>query len=310
MNSEYFQILDHLSVGIVIADMDFQIVFLNQRAKEFTKKGDQIIGKNLIEEIPSLDRGYLKKALEDIKDKGNIYFFSSTMHKNLISDELNINLKISKIENNDSKYLIFECSDVTNQIVRINQLKDHSKELQKLNRILKQQEEEITRLAYYDELTGLANRLLFYNIGEKMLQDSIRNNKIMGIMFIDIDKFKSINDTYGHAVGDKVLKRVGEVLEATIRQNDIAARHGGDEFLVLLTDCKEYCNYETIAKRIEESSKKITIDNELEVEISLSIGVSFYPIDGESLDQLISKADKAMYKVKNQGGNKCRQYKM
>ena len=269
---------------------------------------EKAINSSIYNIVPSLNRDYFKEAMKSVIKNDHKFFFSSSMHKGLISEDIELNLRLSRFEHGDLNYLIIECIDVTSQIIRINQLKEYNKKLSSLNKELKEREKEIEKLAYYDTLTGLPNRTLFYNVAEKFLEDSKRNNKKLGLMFIDIDRYKRINDMYGHKIGDKVLAEVANILTKCTRKNDIVSRHGGDEFLILLPDIKDYNNYRTIASRIANANKKINIHDDIQIEISLSIGVSFYPRDGDDIDQLISKADKAMYYVKNIGGNKYQHY--
>lgn len=309
MNKVSHNILNYVNEGIIITNDKLEILFWNKFMENITNiKQEEVINSKVYKVIPNLNKTYFKEAMKSVIEKGYKFFHSSAIHKNLISKDAELNLKLNRYENENSKYLIIECIDVTNQIMRINQLKEYNNRLYSLNKQLKEKEKEIEKLAYYDMLTGLANRTLFYNLSEKLLEDSKRHNKKLGLMFIDIDKFKNINDMYGHKVGDKVLVEVANLLTKSTRKSDVVVRHGGDEFLILLTDMKDYNNYRSIASRIAAANKSLKIDNNIEIKISLSIGVSFYPRDGENIDQLISKADKAMYCVKNSGGDECIHY--
>ncbi len=307
MNKSLLNILDYISEGIVILDEKLEILFWNKRMEELVGiKKDEAHNQNIFKTIPKLDKIYFRKAFETAIKKDYKYFFSSKLHKNMLSDDFEINLKVNKFKDNGSNYLMIEFVDITGQCVRIKQLKENVSELFSLNKKL--QEKEIERLAYYDRLTNVGNRSLFYSLGEKLLASAKRNNTILGLMFIDIDRFKDINDEYGHLVGDKVLVEVAQILTESVREADTVARHGGDEFLVLLPELKDCSNYEVIAERIANASKRVKINENLEIDICFSIGVSFYPQDGTTLDELISKADKAMYNVKKMGGNRCAHY--
>lgn len=309
MNKIVFDILNYVNEGITILDDKLNVLFWNNYMEYITNiKQEQVIKTCILEAIPSLNKNYFRKALYSTLEKDDKFFFSSEMHKNLISDDFELNLRINGFEYSDSKYLILEFIDVTSQYIRINQLKDYANRLYILNNELKEKKIEIERLAYYDKLTNVANRTLFYSLAENLLANAKRNNTILGLMFIDVDRFKSINDTYGHKVGDQVLIDVANLLSGCTRKNDVVARFGGDEFLILLPDLKDYSNYKIIARRITNTKSKIIIENGVEINIALSIGVSFYPQDGSTIDELITKADKAMYNVKNIGGNKCVQY--
>ncbi|WP_077369014.1 sensor domain-containing diguanylate cyclase [Anaerosalibacter sp. Marseille-P3206] len=309
MDKLVFDILNYVNEGIVILNENSEILFWNNYMEYITDtKANEVINSKIFDAIPGLNKVYFKKAFNSAMEKDFKFFFSSEMHKNLISNDFELNFRINKFKSSNSQYLIIEFMDVTSQFIRIEQLKEYANELYLLNKKLKQKEKEIERLAYYDTLTNLANRTLFYNLAEKLLANAKRRNTILGLMFIDIDKFKYINDTYGHRIGDKILIEVAKILKKCTRENDVVARLGGDEFLVLLPDLRDYSNYRTIAKRIANANSKVKVDDDIELNIALSIGVSFYPQDGNTIDDLISKSDKAMYNVKNIGGNKCVHY--
>lgn len=309
MGKKLFDILNFINEGVAIVDDQLNIIFWNQSMERLTGiREKDVINSNIYDVIPNLNKNHFKESIQSVLDKDYKYFYSAAMHKSLISENAQANVRMSRFENEGSRYLLIECIDVKNQIIRINQLKKYNRELSQLNQKLKEKEREIHKLAYYDSLTGLANRTFFYNMAEKFLEDAKRNSKKLGLMFIDVDKFKGINDNYGHKIGDKVLVEVANILIKSTRKNDIVSRHGGDEFLILLPNIKEYDNYRTIATRIANANKEVKIDQDIKLKISLSIGISFFPRDGDNIDQLISKADKAMYQAKNAGGNKCLHY--
>ena len=163
-------------------------------------------------------------------------------------------------------------------------------------------EQDIAFKAYHDALTGLPNRALFLDRLEIALAQARRARTSLAVLFLDLDDMKSINDTFGHATGDRVLSAVGERLVRAVRAGDTVARVGGDEFLVLLSDNDE-AEAEAVARKIlERLSEPLTVDRD-ELYLTPSIGVALFPGDGEDAQTLIRHADGAMYRVKEAGGH-------
>ena len=171
---------------------------------------------------------------------------------------------------------------------------------------LKKEQEELYKLSTQDSLSGLYNRLSLMEKGNWLISQSRREKKRFALVFIDLDDFKNINDTRGHEFGDLVLQEVAEILRRSIRQNDIAARFGGDEFVLILTDIEEDITIVNVLERIQKQ-----FDKPIELEggayhITASMGVAIYPKDGEDLSTLLKNADIAMYHSKEEGKNAYR----
>ena len=182
----------------------------------------------------------------------------------------------------------------------------------------KKAESQITQLAYHDVLTGLPNRRLLQERFELCRSESRRGRFKLGVMLIDLDRFKIINDTLGHQVGDKLLKQVAKMLEDTVRNLDPAARTnressmvarlGGDEFIVLWTGVYDPSYLKHAADLINQRFQEPFIVDDLELYSTASIGISVYPDHGDDLDLLTSCADIAMYKAKDNGRNQNEMY--
>jgi diguanylate cyclase (GGDEF)-like protein len=167
----------------------------------------------------------------------------------------------------------------------------------------KKAENKITYLALYDTLTDLPNRRLFFDRLSQAFSRAHRYQTKVGLMFIDLNKFKAINDNYGHEMGDYVLQTVGTRIKCAVRETDTAARLGGDEFGIILQDIKDESDTNAIAIKVINAIKKEYRVKEYVFNIGASIGLSFYPTDGKDENDLLNRADKAMYLVKKSGNN-------
>lgn len=165
------------------------------------------------------------------------------------------------------------------------------------------EEKKLNYLAHYDVLTGLPNRTMFIDRFNQAIAHSKRKSTQIAVCFLDLDRFKPINDMFGHDVGDKLLVEVAKRIQSTIRENDTVSRQGGDEFLLVLGDIKSAIEYEQTLDRIHRAlAEPYVIDNE-PFNISASSGVTLYPEDNSNLDTLIRHADQAMYAAKQAGRN-------
>jgi diguanylate cyclase (GGDEF)-like protein len=173
---------------------------------------------------------------------------------------------------------------------------------------LKEAEDKLRHLAHHDTLTDLPNRLYFQDRLDQALSHAARHRKRLGLLFLDLDNFKNVNDSLGHQVGDELLKRVSRHLFQSLRKHDVIARHGGDEFLVLIEDILDPIELRRITDNIRESLKQPIHLGDLEFNISVSIGISIYPDNGLTRDSLLKNADAAMYDAKKNGRNRVAFY--
>jgi len=182
-------------------------------------------------------------------------------------------------------------------------LKTLNAELSHEIEVRKQIEERIRHMASHDALTGLPNRALFKDRLESARNLAVRNRQKLAVLFVDLDDFKRVNDTFGHEGGDQMLQEVSRRLLLTVRMSDTVARLGGDEFIVLLNGVSSRKSTEEVVKKIlAVLGEPVTLTSG-EISAHVSIGVSLFPEHGDDIDKLISLADRAMYDIKESGKN-------
>ncbi len=163
--------------------------------------------------------------------------------------------------------------------------------------------EHLAKLAHYDPVTNLPNRVFFNEMLNKSIHQATREHKKLAVLFMDLDKFKNINDAFGHNMGDLVLKEIASRFAKTLRAGDIVARIGGDEFIILLNDISNTNSAVPVAEKLLKTCAEPIHIHSHEFHLSSSIGICIFPDNGTSLEDLQKNADMAMYKAKNAGGN-------
>ncbi|MCW8945039.1 MAG: EAL domain-containing protein [Sedimenticola sp.] len=167
----------------------------------------------------------------------------------------------------------------------------------------KQSEERLKDLAHHDQLTGLPNRQLFNDRLELAIVQATRSKTQLALLFVDLDRFKSVNDTYGHDVGDKLLIEIAERIHGQVREGDTVARLGGDEFTLILPEIKEVGNAVHIAQEILECIDQPVVVGGHDCSVGASIGIAFFPQDGTDASTLLRHGDIAMYRAKSNSGS-------
>jgi diguanylate cyclase (GGDEF)-like protein/PAS domain S-box-containing protein len=196
------------------------------------------------------------------------------------------------------------------EMLTISAIKDSEGEIQNFVALftdistLKEHEKALEHLAQHDALTSLPNRSLLQDRLRQAIAEAERYSTSLAVLYIDLDGFKEINDTYGHGVGDELLITAAQRIASLLRKNETIARLGGDEFVALLTDLDDPSECNIIVQRILEAMNEVIEIHGIELHISASIGISIYPRDTRKADELILDADKAMYAAKQAGKNR------
>jgi diguanylate cyclase (GGDEF)-like protein len=159
--------------------------------------------------------------------------------------------------------------------------------------------QEAVRTSRTDSLTGLLNRLALWDTLEHDVEFARRNGKVLAVLFLDVNHFKQVNDTFGHAVGDQLLQRIADTLVATVRASDTVCRMGGDEFVVIAPTATREDAAQLALKIQQELRRNFMLEGHV-VASSTSVGFSVFPGDGRTADALMRKADEAMYRAKHQ----------
>lgn len=278
-------IINHAIEGIITIDINGIIRFINPSAEKiFGYTSNEAIGNNINMLIPELC----------YDDCSNLDVNSNLLEKNLEilgrqknNSNLPIEATISKFYVGEKFFFTIILRDITER---------------------RRYEETIRYQAFYDSLTDLPNRLLLKDRISFEISHSKHTNQSLAIMYLDLDRFKLINDTLGHDIGDKLLKEVAARLKSCVNETDTVARIGGDEFVILLPKITHEENIGNISNKILEAIREPILIDSHELYISTSIGITIYPDDGQDVETLLTNADVAMYRAKEKGKNNFQIY--
>lgn len=177
----------------------------------------------------------------------------------------------------------------------------------------REMEQDLRHIAHHDQLTKLPNRLAIQKALERASSRAVSEGQGFAILFVDLDDFKYVNDNYGHAVGDHVLRKASEILQSSLRGSDMVARWGGDEFIILLNDITDPEQAGAVAQKLLENFTDHSMNGEFGMKpderVYCSIGISLFPQDDDDWGELIEKADQAMYTSKTKGKRSFTFYK-
>ncbi|WP_449620262.1 putative bifunctional diguanylate cyclase/phosphodiesterase [Robertmurraya sp. Marseille-Q9965] len=278
------KVLENINEGVIITDAQGCIVSVNPAFEIVTGyRKDEVYGQNpkiLQSGIHSSE--FYKEMWSKICSDGNWQGEIWNRKKNGEVYPEWINISSVKDESGIITNFIAVFSDITDR---------------------KHTEEKLRLLAHYDTLTGVANRYTLNKRLESLIETATKYNQQLAILFLDLDRFKHINDTLGHNYGDLLLKEVSLRLKGLIKNKDMIARLGGDEFIIVLPNIKHPKEAIQLAESIIQALKNSFILKQHEIFVSTSIGISLFPIDGDAIEILLRNADKAMYKAKSTGKN-------
>jgi len=309
--AEQFAILDHSPIGQFVLRKDCVVIFWNKCLEDWSGiSRDKIVGTDLITHYPHLGCDKYAEGIRKIFNSSQPIVFSSQLNEYFIPSPLPggkfriQNTFITRIpaQEDGQHYAFFAIQDETNVTAALESNKRALSQLKEEIEVRKKAEEQLVQLARYDNVTGLANRILLREGLLRALAKTRRNRKTFALIFLDLDHFKDINDTMGHDVGDLLLKSVADRLKGRVRENDLVARMGGDEFAILIDDCnpEEAAHVAQVIVDILAPFHKL--DNN-EVFVSSSIGIAMCPDAGEDPESICKSADTAMYLAKKMGRN-------
>jgi len=283
---DYRQLFENAHDAIVIFTRRDEIILdVNHRACElYGFSRQEMIGMSLEKISKNVRRGKLriKKILQE-----KIFHNFETVHFRKDGSEMLLEINAALITYKKQPAILSINRDITSR---------------------KLMEAAIHRMAYQDSLTGLPNRSLLQDRLVQALKQAKRHRQKVTLLFLDLDGFKAINDTFGHGIGDELLKVVGDRLQNQLRSSDTVARLGGDEFLILLPETGRVRASSNIAGKILSEIRRPYLIAGRKMQISTSIGMAIFPHDGRSAETLIKKADQAMYAAKAKGRDTCCRY--
>lgn len=281
--SRYLCLYQHTHEIILFIDLDGNIIDANKAAVNiYGYTHDELTSMKIFDLRYTENKEYIKNQM-DIANLEGINF--ETEHIKKDGTKLSVEVSSTGTMIDNKPVLLSIIRDITEQ---------------KANR------EKITRLAFYDTLTNLPNRRFFKEKLAEALYSAKKNDNEAAIMFLDIDGFKHVNDTYGHNIGDVLLVEVAKRIEQKIPKNAFVARLGGDEFVILQSVVFDENDVVKIAQDINNEINKSFTINGVDINVSTSIGISLYPVDGVTSEELMRKADIAMYEAKKAYGNDYR----
>ena len=282
--SRLASIVEYSGDAIMATDSDGIITIWNAGAEKiFGLTAQEMRGRHLVTLAPAERKDYLARLCRASAREGEVTHLDM-VHLRKDGRQIHVSLSLSPLR--DAEGATVGLSGIARDVT-----------------LRTEREETIKHQALHDTLTDLPNRKLFMDFLALELAQARRNKKNLAVLFMDLDRFKQINDTLGHAAGDLLLQSVAQRLKGCVRESDTVARIGGDEFNILMPDLNQANDVATVVGKIMRVFEAPFLLNNVEVKATTSLGVSMFPVDGTSSSDLVLKADSAMYVAKQKSGN-------
>lgn len=298
-------IFETINNGIIILDENLNILAWNRWLEVRTnKKSSDMIGKNICKEFEYINESKLKRKIKSVLVTKNPSYYSIDPHRFLI--DIKVNAIVNKVFESMQQDVTIVPYDLEKKLVCL-YIYDNTK-LCEINFQLESLNEKLKNLSNCDPLTNVYNRRYFSEVSKQILFSTKKDTQSIGVIILDIDKFKNINDTYGHTVGDKVIISLAQNLKNIVRDSDIVSRFGGEEFVILMYNTNLE-NTQIVAEKVRKHILNLeVIDGELIIKFTISLGVALYDeiIDNKNIENTLKRADEALYVAKQNGRNQVR----
>ncbi|HEU0187883.1 MAG TPA: EAL domain-containing protein [Gallionellaceae bacterium] len=290
---EALSLLAQHPVGVIVSDQRMPemtgVEFLSQVKEMYPKTMRMVLS------------GYADlNSVTDAINRGEVYrFLNKPWDNDVLCGAIQDAFRLYELRREEER-LAVEIQIAKQELERVNL---------ELGALVKRKESQIEHLSHFDALTGLPNRLLFYDRLKQVLERGQRDDRMAAVMLLDLDRFKQVNDSFGHPVGDQLLQSVARRLETQLRAVDTVARIGGDEFAFVLSNLHSAHEAGDFAQRILDSFMRDAIQiGDSEVFVAASMGISIFPLDGLETTTLVKNADAALFHAKNEGRNNYQYY--
>lgn len=330
MSIHYETLIDSINVGIITVDANLTIHYINKWVAVHNNiHPDEVQGQNLLSvfDIPEEKLKSLKRHIKAALTLHSPSFFTADANGYLLAMQNSMTIKSAfefmqqdvtivpyDLEQKIVTMLIYDQTTLMEEKSKCNKesaelakaIKIANATIRKLetarNKLVKQQD-MIYKQAHYDHLTSLANRMLLHQRLQLLIESNLSSGKKFGVLFLDLDNFKEINDSLGHDIGDMILINVAKTLLLATRKTDTVARFGGDEFIILVDDIESEEVLRHIASKLVVNLQQPIRVHHMDIGVTTSIGISLFPNHGKDFNQLIKSADVALYEAKSAGRN-------